>query len=868
MYGDGTLEIRGASRVAKTFRPSEAAVVLNGQDVVAEGGEDTLTPSMDVGGVNGRSAEVSLTAGTLATRGAYAAIGDNGGTGALYVSGGVYTAESDLVVGRAGGSGTLEVSGEGRVVLNANFRLAENDAATGVIVIREGGVVEADALAGGTGASTVVFDGGTLKLTNADAGYFEGVRTILVREGGGVIDTGSLDVSADFDNIVFAGGRLRKTGSGSLSINTIPFANGLVVEEGTLRLSTLASAADAIIAAGLKRVASAPVAPIPPASGKAPVLFHQYVFEEKDLRDSVGDLTLEDGNPNNPAVFRNTDDDTDNHSENDYILYCPGTNGGTGNYIILPAGFLPGSGEATVEFWIYPGWFPASKLTLLALGAAGSELRIAADAGAGNNGGRESVTFYLEMNGTRATFPVATPEHVWHHFVLSLRKYDEDGGVVATLSLYDGNQNETFVDSVEVSNPEWTFDERTEGLLNAAFNNGNGFASIEYADIRVWDGAMVPAHVAATARAGCYYTPTLVDVDMSNERARYESELSLYQRQKAEFDAYYTTLVRNNYLSHRITFNGTLKDAVTGFNPETSGTVHGPVSANADGQTYTFAGGTKADGAWLDLRAGYLPTRGEAVTLEAWFTPRSVQKWSKLFYFGNDADHNLLFTLCENGTHQMSAGVNRQNYGGTQHVGEYGAKMPEWTEDREYYLSVVIDGNTSTFNVRDAATGELLGTAVIPGYSLDSQNGCSLGGGNPLPWGDACADVLWNEFRVWNAVLSDDLLQLSCLSGPDNPLTLETAQTRDVLLGCGGTFETEGDVDLSNIRIVFVDEPETVSEYIEEVHGWTFVRTNDGVITGLPQFEDLKAYGLKLVGGEGSSFLQFRKRGGVKITIR
>ena len=96
-----------------------------------------------------------------------------------------------------------------------------------------------------------------------------------------------------------------------------------------------------------------------------------------------------------------------------------------------------------------------------------------------------------------------------------------------------------------------------------------------------------------------------------------------------------------------------------------------------------------------------------------------MQNWSKLFYFGNDADHNLLFTLCENGSHQMSAGVNRQNYGGTQHVGEYGAKIPEWTEDREYYLSVVIDGNTSLAST--VYTDEKLATMLEKWCGLTGQ---------------------------------------------------------------------------------------------------------------------------------------------------
>ena len=192
--------------------------------------------SLNVGMENGGKGTVVMTNGTLVTKDQPAYIGNaSGSTGTMTVSGGTWTAQSNLFVGY-NGTGTLQVGGTGLFKSTGNsFVVANGAASTGSLVLSTGGVVETKTLSGGEGKSSVVFDGGKLKPTTNGGSYLSGISNVVVTANGGVIDMGDNDASIDLSNAASFAGTLTKRGDGTLTATSD--IGAFSVEAGKLALT-------------------------------------------------------------------------------------------------------------------------------------------------------------------------------------------------------------------------------------------------------------------------------------------------------------------------------------------------------------------------------------------------------------------------------------------------------------------------------------------------------------------------------------------------------------------------------------------------------------------------------------------------------
>ena len=285
-------------------------------------------------------------------------------------------------------------------------------------------------------------------------------------------------------------------------------------------------------------------------------------------------------------------------------------------------------------------------------------------------------------------------------------------------------------------------------------------------------------------------------------------------------------LLANNFLAHRYTFNGNgnVKDEITKAEPEKAGLTWGEKSVR-------FPGGA-ANAAYVDFGANFLPTEGDVATIEFWITVHSQQKWSKLFFFGNGADSNLVFTVCNDNTLNPAATVNGNNTAFSNNFA--------WEIDKPYYVSCTINNGTTKWVIRDAESGEVIATAN-PGQTVKlstlTQSQCCL---SKSTWNNNTPDVTLEEFRVWNAVLSDDLLAQSCALGPDFPPATTVSASSTITLKLGGRVVTTGNVDLSAWTIAFADGDEVIADYLKHVRRWNIFET-DGAITVRPTVQVNKA---------------------------
>ncbi len=224
------------------------------------GGALSINNELWIGQAGGTTGEFDLSAGTV-TNGSWFAIGREGGTGILNISGGSMTKNGGGNISIAhgtGASGTVNQTGgsftctsgetwigedNGPGIWNisggtASFgyvQLARNSSATGTLNLNGGVVAVNEITTGSSGTSTLNFNGGTLAAQVDNTNFLHGLTTATVMSGA-VIDSRTNVISVAQPLLDGgAGGGLTKIGNGTLYLNGInTYTGSTLVSTGTL----------------------------------------------------------------------------------------------------------------------------------------------------------------------------------------------------------------------------------------------------------------------------------------------------------------------------------------------------------------------------------------------------------------------------------------------------------------------------------------------------------------------------------------------------------------------------------------------------------------------------------------------------------
>jgi autotransporter-associated beta strand protein/T5SS/PEP-CTERM-associated repeat protein len=234
---------RGSALAQGTYNLSAGQVITNTNSWVGGRGTGTM----------------NQTGGTF-TANNYLAIGRHaGGTGVWNISDGeldVTHPSRWLLVGESG-TGTLNIANTGQVSTTNAMRVGHSGGAGTVNL--DGGTLTTLAVQRGTGTATFNFNGGTLIPATSSTAFFQGLTTARVKAGGAVIDTASMHITVaqvlmhDTSLGSIADGGLHKLGLGTLTLTgTNTYTGDTIVDAGTLSILQpyLANSADVFVSAG------------------------------------------------------------------------------------------------------------------------------------------------------------------------------------------------------------------------------------------------------------------------------------------------------------------------------------------------------------------------------------------------------------------------------------------------------------------------------------------------------------------------------------------------------------------------------------------------------------------------------------------
>ena len=222
------------------------------------------------------------------------------------------------------------------------------------------------------------------------------------------------------------------------------------------------------------------------------------------------------------------------------------------------------------------------------------------------------------------------------------------------------------------------------------------------------------------------------------------------------------TLTLGSALRHRWSFNGGLTDSAGGQTAKIGGS--GAVWSDTQ---VTLPGGAKGSAAYVDLGTNALPTNSAAVTLEFWATQRSVRNWSRIFDFGGGTANYVMMSW------SIGTDLNTDRVELTPNGGTADTTMAPYALNTEYHIAAVIEpgageggGTLLRWYKMDAAGTTLKSGAATVAWTLADlvQNNMWLG---QSQFGDASANASYNEFRVWDAALSETQLAANSVLGPD-----------------------------------------------------------------------------------------------------
>ena len=267
----GNVTLKGLSVAYRDSNDKAGSGKTSSGYVNISGGSLTV-PWIDVGHEKNVAARIVQTGGdvTTTTANGNILIGRNaGGTGSYVQSGGTLTmpkgtfglgysganssgtftqtggvvsnnsTSADTYVGQ-NGKGVMEIGGTYNTSASKGVIVGNAASADGELLLNAGGTLKTSYVRRGnaSSANAVEFHGGTLRPTASNATFLQNINRVFYGTGGLTLDT-------DGKNVTFTGNKtggafgsaLRKTGEGTLTIDALPLADAVRVEQGTLALS-------------------------------------------------------------------------------------------------------------------------------------------------------------------------------------------------------------------------------------------------------------------------------------------------------------------------------------------------------------------------------------------------------------------------------------------------------------------------------------------------------------------------------------------------------------------------------------------------------------------------------------------------------
>ena len=122
-------------------------------------------------------------------------------------------------------------------------------------------------------------------------------------------------------------------------------------------------------------------------------------------------------------------------------------------------------------------------------------------------------------------------------------------------------------------------------------------------------------------------------------------------------------------------------------------------------------------------------------TIECWVYPRSFTNWERVIDFGNGAGgNNVVLAYTDGNSGYPVFYVEGDQFDATQTI-----KLNQWT-----HIAATLSGTTATIYINGVASGTA--TFSTPPANT-TRNNCYIGKSN---WGDANANAIFDELRIWN----------------------------------------------------------------------------------------------------------------------
>ncbi len=170
---------------------------------------------------------------------------------------------------------------------------------------------------------------------------------------------------------------------------------------------------------------------------------------------------------------------------------------------------------------------------------------------------------------------------------------------------------------------------------------------------------------------------------------------------------------------------------------------------------FRMYGGGKGNADYLNVPAAVLPdVTGVDATFEFWATNWSTRNWSRIFSFGS-SNSDVWMASWQNGTN-INQNQNRWNDGGAGANVTSNHTMAPYTLGQEFHIVYTIDATTTPGSsiVKWYKDGVFKGGFTSPGEMFELNDTTIENALGRSKWGDNTADASYNEFRVYDNVLS------------------------------------------------------------------------------------------------------------------
>ena len=423
----------------------------------------TVTTSSDFYVGRDGTGTFNLSGGDMTVGGLVRIPWGSGGIGYMTMDGGTFTVNGDQLLVADWGKGTFTQNAGTVTVTKASayVGIGQSSGSSGLYALN-GGTLVTPQIKKGAGTGMFLLNGGTIVATNVTNGanFISGLDNLVFGNPGATIDTAGANVSVTGCGMIAdPGSALTKTGAGTLTLSSIPPADFVTVEQGTLAL-----------AAGGDNTSST-------AS-----LAHRWSFCS-NLTDSVTGST---------ATWAKGDV---TYNEDSTAARLTGTAKDT-SYIELGPNKIP-SDSATLEFWttirtrkVWTKLFCLGRDTSNVIG-----FTLNRDSDSGVSGLDVTGTSLLTGTGTLAA---ETPYYIAFTFA-----HNADGSTTVK-GLCLNATTKAKIGSFERNVPNWKLfdriDQRYFSLGHSFWNDWDAIVDVD--EVRVWAGALSADALALSAQKG------------------------------------------------------------------------------------------------------------------------------------------------------------------------------------------------------------------------------------------------------------------------------------------------------------------------------------------------------------------------------